>query len=125
METILDQMLSFTVENYREIQALAGLLLFSAATKYSYRIVKNLDEHEDYSLTKLFIDRRATVSFWVISVSALILSFGMALQNMGRRSGNDLLISIGLMSTVLMMLGIAYFSSLMYRITSQQMEDEE
>lgn len=125
METILDTVINFMVENYMALQAVAGLILFSAATKYSYMITQNLSEHEDYSLTKLFIDRRATVSFWVISVSSLIMAFGMALQNIGQRSGDKLLISLGLLSTVLMMLGIAYFSSMLYRITSHQMEEKE
>lgn len=124
METILDQITAFMVENYMELQSLAGLVLFSITAKYSYLITQNLDEHEDYSLTKLFIDRRATVSFWVISVSSLIMAFGMAFQNIGQRNADQLLISLGLMSTVLMMLGIAYFSSMLYRITSQQMEEE-
>lgn len=124
METILDTVINFMVDNYMALQAVAGVILFSAAAKYSYMITRNLKSHENYSLTKLFIDRRTTVSFWVISVSSLIMAFGMALQNIGRRSGDKLLISIGLLSTVLMMLGIAYFSSTLYRITSQQMEEE-
>lgn len=123
METILENVTSFLVENYMAIQALAGLLLFSITAKYSYLITQNLEEHEDYSLTKLFIDRRATVSFWIISVSSLIMAFGMAFQNIGRKTSDNMLISLGLLSTVLMMLGIAYFSSMLYRITSQQMED--
>lgn len=124
METILENITDFLVQNYNAVQALAGLILFSITTKYSYLITQNLQEHEDYSLTKLFIDRRSTVSFWVISVSSLIMAFGMAFQNIGYRNSDNLLISLGLMSTVLMMLGIAYFSSMLYRITSQHMEEE-
>ncbi len=124
METILDTVTELLVKHYSELQALAGLLLFSITAKYSYMITQNLDKHKDYSLTKLFIDRRATVSFWVISISSLIMAFGMAFENIGRRSGDNTMISLGLLSTVLMMLGIAYFSSMIYRITSQQMEEE-
>ena len=124
METVLNSISEVLVQHYTELQALAGLLLFSITAKYSYMITQNLDEHKDYSLTKLFIDRRATVSFWVISISSLIMAFGMAFENMGRRSGDATMISLGLLSTVLMMLGIAYFSSMIYRITSQQMEEE-
>lgn len=125
VEEILDQITSFMVQNYLELQSLAGLILFSITAKYSYLITQNLDDHEDYSLTKLFIDRRSTVSFWVMSVSSLIMAFGMAFQNIGQRNADNLLISLGLMSTILMMLGISYFSSMLYRITSQQMEEVE
>lgn len=123
METILETVVDVLVNYYMELQALAGLLLFSVTAKYSYMITENLREHPEYSLTKLFIDRRATLSFWVISISSLIMAFGMAFENIGRRNEGQVMIAIGLLSTVLLMLGIAYFSSLLYRITSQQMDE--
>ena len=70
---------------------------------------------KEYALTKLFIDHRDTLSFWVVSISSLIMAFGMVFENMGRRSGDDVMISLGLLSIVMMMLGIAYFYFMIYR----------
>ncbi|MFB6115031.1 MAG: hypothetical protein ABEK04_01970, partial [Candidatus Nanohalobium sp.] len=82
-----EQIVNFMVQYYQELQALAGIILFSATTHYSYQIVQNLEHKQEYALARFFLKRKTSRSFWVISVSALILSFGMALKNIGIYTG--------------------------------------
>lgn len=108
----------FMVQNYQEIQALAAIILFSATSHYSYGIVQNLKEKQEYALARFFLKRKTGSSFLVVSISALILSFGMALKNIGMITGNDMYIAVALMSHVLMLFGITYFTFNLYLITS-------
>lgn len=111
------ELVNFMVENYQEIQALTGLILFSVTAHYSYRIVQNLKEKQEYALARFFLKRKTSRSFWVISVSALTLSFGMALKNIGQITGHDSYIAIALLSHVLMLFGLTYFTFNLYLIT--------
>lgn len=129
-----EQLIDFMLQYYEEIQALAGIILFSATTHFSYQIVHNLERKEDYALARFFLKRKTSRSFWVISMSALILSFGMALKNIGTITGNENYIAIALLTHVLMLFGLAYFTFNIYLITSpgldhatgkQSVEEEE
>lgn len=105
------------VQNYSEVQALAGVLLFGMTSYYAYQVVQNLKAKQEYALARFFLKRKTGSSFLVISISALVLSFGMALKNIGRFTGNNMYIAISLMSQVLMFLGIGYFTFNIYLIT--------
>lgn len=58
----------------------------------------------------------AFIVFWIGSI-ALILSFGMALKNIGIITGHDPYIAIALLSHVLMLFGLTYFTFNLYIIT--------
>lgn len=111
------ELIDFMVNNYQEIQALAGIVLFSATAHFSYGIVQNLKEKQEYALARFFLKRKTGSSFLVVSISALILSFGMALKNIGMFTGNEMYIAVALMSHVLMLFGISYFTFNLYLIT--------
>lgn len=111
-------LIDFMLQNYEEIQALAGIVLFSLTAHFSYRIVQNLEKKEDYALARFFLKRKTSRSFWVVSMSALILSFGMALKNIGTLTGNKKYVAIALLTHVLMLFGLAYFTFNIYLITS-------
>ena len=112
------ELIDFMVSNYQEIQAFAGIILFSATAHYSYGIVQNLKEKQEYALARFFLKRKTGSSFLVISISALILSFGMALKNIGMFTGNEMYVAVALMSHILMLFGITYFTFNLYLITS-------
>jgi type III secretory pathway component EscU len=112
------EIVDFMVNNYQEIQALAGIILFSATAHFSYGIVQNLKEKQEYALARFFLKRKTGSSFLVISISALILSFGMALKNIGMFTGNEMYVAVALMSHILMLFGITYFTFNLYLITS-------
>lgn len=112
------ELIDFMVGNYEEIQAFAGIILFSATAHYSYGIVQNLKEKQEYALARFFLKRKTGSSFLVISISALILSFGMALKNIGMFTGNEMYVAVALMSHILMLFGITYFTFNLYLITS-------
>lgn len=111
-------LINFMLQNYEEIQALAGIILFSATTHFSYQIVQNLEMKEDFALARFFLKRKTSRSFWVISMSALILSFGMAFKNIGTITGNENYIAIALLTHVLMLFGLLYFTFNIYLITT-------
>ncbi|MFB6175090.1 MAG: hypothetical protein ABEJ87_03865 [Candidatus Nanohalobium sp.] len=117
METVLNSPLGYIVQNYQAVQALAGIILFSATAYYSYGIVQNLKEKQEYALARFFLKRKTSRSFLVISVSALILSFGMTLKNIGKFTGQESYVAIALMSHVLMLFGVLYFTFNIYLIT--------
>lgn len=114
---ILETIADFMVQYYSEIQASAGVLLFSITSYYAYHVVQNLEEKQEYALARFFLKRKTGSSFLVISISALVLSFGMALKNIGRFTDNNMYIAISLLSHILMFLGIAYFTFNIYLIT--------
>jgi len=112
----------FMVGNFQEIQALAGIIFFSLTTHYSYRIVQNLNQKQEYALARFFLKRKTSRSFWVISVSALILSFGMALKNIGMITGQDSYIALSLLSHILMLFGLTYFTFNIFLITKPNLD---
>lgn len=112
-----EEIVNLMVKNYEEVQALAGIIMFSATTMYSYRIVQNLKQKQEYALARFFLKRKTSRSFWVVSVSALIFSFGMALKNIGIIIGQESYIAISLLSHVLMLFGLTYFTFNIYLIT--------
>lgn len=113
----MTEIVEFMIQNYEEIQALAGIILFSGTSMYSYRIVQNLEQKQEYALARFFLKRKTGRSFWVISVSALIFSFGMALKNIGILTEQPTYIAISLLSYVLMLFGLTYFTFNIYLIT--------
>ncbi|MFB6181101.1 MAG: hypothetical protein ABEJ93_04440 [Candidatus Nanohalobium sp.] len=121
----MNEVVNFLVQYYHEIQALAGIILFSATARYSYGIVKNLEEKQEYALARFFLKRKTSRSFWIVSVSALILSFGMILKNIGIVTGNKAYLPVALLSTILMLLGLTYFTLNIYLITKPTDKDEE
>lgn len=114
--------IEFMVANFEEIQALAGIIFFSLTTHYSYGIVQNLNNKQEYALARFFLKRKTSRSFWVISVSALILSFGMALKNIGMITGHDSYIALSLLSHILMLFGLTYFTFNIFLITKPNLD---
>ncbi len=113
----MKELIDLMVQNYQQIQALAGIIFFSLTAHFSYGIVRNLKHKQEYALARFFLKRKTSRSFLVISVSALILSFGMALKNIGNITGHDTYVAISLLSHVLLLFGLTYFTFNLYLIT--------
>jgi hypothetical protein len=119
VEAILDIATSLLLEYYTPLQALFGTLMFSAATYYSYNIIKNFEEHEDYSLTMFYLSERGSHSFWIIGFSTILFSIGMTLGNLGTIYDDAQLVTFGLLSSFVLFLGIGFFAANLSDVTSK------
>jgi len=111
--------------NAYETIALSGLILFSLTAYYNFKVLNNFRENKDYSTAKFFIDRRAPRSFWILTTSALIFPLGIALGILGTRQSDPFLSTLGIMSTIALMIALAYFHVNIYQITKIMEKDNE
>lgn len=119
VETILDLISILLTEYYAPMQALFGTLMFSVATYYSYDIIKNFEDHKDYSLTMFYLSERGSHSFWIISFSTILFSIGMTMGNLGVIYGNNSLVGFGLLSSFILFLGIGFFTVNLSEVTTK------
>lgn len=117
------EILTFIAQNGYETVALSGLILFSLTAYYNFKVLQNFKENKEYSTAKFFIDRRASRSFWILTTSALIFPFGIVLGMLGTRGSDPLLITLGIMSTIALMMALGYFHVNIYQITKPQNEE--
>lgn len=107
-----------------EIVAVSGLILFSLTAYYNYKVRENFKENEEYATAKFFIDRRASRSFWILTTSALIFPFGIILGMIGTRQTDPVLSILGVLSSIALMISLAYFHLNIYLITKSANEKE-
>ena len=119
VETILENFGQMILEYYAPLQALFGTIMFSVATYYSYDIVKNFENHREYSLTMFYLSERGSHSFWIVGFSTILFSIGMTLGNLGTIYSNTSLVAFGLLSSFILFLGLGFFTANLSDVTSK------
>ncbi len=103
----------------------AGIGLFSLTFYYNLMILNHFKEHEEFSLTKFFLDDRAPFAFELLSFSAVIYSFGMLYASLGIPYNEPVLGYLSKSTAVLLFTTLLYFLRHVARLTAKPGEMDE
>lgn len=103
----------------------AGIGLFAMTFYYNLLILNNFKEHEEFSLTKFFLDRRGPFAFQLVSFSAVIFSFGMLYAALGIPNEEPILGLMSKSTSLVLFITLLYFLRHVARITSKPGEFED
>lgn len=102
-----------------------GIGLFSMTIYYNLKILSHFKEHEEFSLTMFFLDKRGPFAFELLSFAAVIYSFGMLYAALGIPYDKPVLGVFSKGSAFLMFVTLLYFLHHIARITTKQGEKED
>ncbi len=104
------------------IYGVYGSLMFFMASFYTIKILSNLEDHPEISLTNFFTRKETPKVFKILSISASVLTIGYTFNMIGSLFGfyvsNYIVVFVNFMIFVVLL----YFFKEVYHITSRVTE---